>query len=200
MKRLIFLLATIIFIHHVTYSQKHVDRSPYSTRNNIDRSDIVEIEMPELNLDVRLAEDSLDMQNGVPPRFGFPHIVDYNLKNSGTWIDLPNGDRIWFLRIHCPHAKSINLLYDKFWLPENAELYIYSPDEKCRLRMFSSKNNRGPRDLEIGFATGLILDESIILEYYEPKSVLGQGLISISNVVHGYKSFGVESSSGYPEC
>ncbi|PKP24302.1 MAG: hypothetical protein CVU03_12915 [Bacteroidetes bacterium HGW-Bacteroidetes-2] len=60
-----------------------------------------------LDLNLLEAEDQIDEQNGLPPRFGFPKDVDYNLQNSGVWKVLSNGDRIWRLKIICQDALSI---------------------------------------------------------------------------------------------
>ncbi len=200
MKRVIFLSITIFFCCQLTYTQIHINRIPFSSRNYINSSIIPKKELPELDIASLLAEDVLDEQNGIPPRFGYAHEVDYDLKNSGIWKQLPNGDKIWFLNIVCPYATSINLLYDRFWLPENAEFYIYSNDKNSKLGMFSNRNNKGSRDITKGFATGLIFRESIVLEYYEPKEVVGQGIISIVKVVHGYKGFGTEDFGDSGDC
>jgi hypothetical protein len=55
--------------------------------------------MPTLNMTAIHQEDASDEANGLPPRFGYPHPVNYNLNNSGEWISLPNGDKIWRLNI-----------------------------------------------------------------------------------------------------
>lgn len=196
MKKNLFILTSIILLLYcqLTYNQIHIDKPPYSSRNNVAISIIPKKELPELDLALLLEEDIIDEQNGAPPRFGYAHVVDYNLENSGIWFQLPNGDRIWFLRIICPNALSVNLLYDRFWLPENAEFYIYSCDMRNKLGMFSNRNNKGPRELSRGFATGLIFNDTIILEYYEPKEVSAEGIISIARVVHGYKEIGFGDS------
>jgi hypothetical protein len=132
-------------------------------------------------------EDKDDEQNGLPPRFGYKHKVDYNLDNSGTWISLPNGDRMWHLEIYCPAALSVNLLYNKFWLPEGAKFFIYSNDKKHSIGAFTSVNNKSTKENPHGFATGLVYGEKITLEYYLPESVKETGIISIACVVHGYR-------------
>ena len=123
----------------------------------------------------------------MPPRFGHRYKVDYNLKNSGTWFTLPDGDRIWRLNISSPGALSINLLYDKFHIPDGAKFFVYSNNKKHILGAFTSQNNRSERDAVQGFATGLIYNDAIILEYYLPKSVTEEGDISIAYVIQGYR-------------
>ena len=54
-------------------------------------------------------EDSLTDNSGTAPwRFGFNNNTNINISNSGTWINLPNGDRIWQLVVVCKNALTIN--------------------------------------------------------------------------------------------
>ena len=145
------------------------------------------VTMPELNLATINKEDSIDNENGMPPRFGYPHKVNLNLENAGEWKVLPNGDRLWNLIITCPGAKSINLLYDKYWLPKGAKLFVYSKDKTRTIGAFTSRNNKGAKDELRGFATGLVYSDTVVVEYFEPKDVSYNGVISISHVVQGYR-------------
>ncbi|WP_347373590.1 trypsin-like peptidase domain-containing protein [Aequorivita sp. Q41] len=142
--------------------------------------------LPPLNLSTIASEDIMDEQNGLPPRFGVPVDVNYNLTNSGIWTILPNNDRIWRLKVTCSEAVSINLLYDQFWLPEGAKLHLYTQDKTQMLGAFTSENNRGTNNNPSKFTTGLLFDESIILELYEPKNVENLSVLSIDKVVQGY--------------
>jgi len=147
--------------------------------------------MSQIDLETLSLEDKIDEKLGIPPRFGYPHEVDFTLENSGIWFDLPNGDKLWKLEIYCPGALSINLLYDKFWLPEGAKFFVYSSDKKHHIGAFTSNNNFGSKEELRGFATGLIYGERIVLEYYLPNEVLEQGVISVSHIVQGYRYINV---------
>lgn len=47
--------------------------------------------MPRLDMDRIQEEDERDEQDGLPPRFGYPHKVNFNLTKSGSWTSLPTG-------------------------------------------------------------------------------------------------------------
>lgn len=132
-------------------------------------------------------EDKTDSLRRLPPRFGIPHQVDFNQNNSGVWVELGNGDRVWLLEIECCGAKSINILFDDFYLPPSSTLHIYNKDSRQLLNRFTSINNRGTQEDNKGFCTGLIFDNHLILEYYEPCVVKNEGKISIDKIVHGYR-------------
>lgn len=78
--------------------------------------------------------------------------------------DLPNGDKIWRLIIHCPGSLSINLLYNKFWIPADAKFFIYSNDKKYSIGAITAANNKGDSINVQGFATGLVYGDTVTLE------------------------------------
>ena len=54
--------------------------------------------LPHVDKDALLMEDKIEMAKEVPYRFGTPIEVQYNLGNSGVWVDVTKG-RIWRLSI-----------------------------------------------------------------------------------------------------
>lgn len=143
--------------------------------------------LPKVDLGKLQREDAETDALGIAPRFGYPHKVVYTLENSGEWTTLEDGGRIWRLILRCPEALSINLLYNRFWLPEGGKLFLYTPDEVQTIGAFTSYNNTGTREAPGGFATSLLFGDEVVVEYYEPRAVRGQGIIDISTVVHGYR-------------
>lgn len=158
--------------------------TPYTFNSDI-KSVIPLKVMPAINLAKVKAEDANDVKGEVAPRFGILHDVNYTLTNSGLWEILPNGDRLWRLRIKAPDARTINLNYNKYDLPAGAKLFIYgSPKATTVLGPFTSDNERANDQ----FATGFTYGEECTIEYYEPAAVVGQGEIEIEGVIHGYRS------------
>ncbi len=197
MKKTLF-LSLFCFVLSPTIAQISTNEQPVSFNRSVGEllknREIDSRTMPALNMEQIRKEDSEDEQNGVPPRFGFPHKVDFNLTNSGTWVTLPDGSRIWRLSIRCLEALSINLLYDRFWIPDRAKLFIYTNDRRHKIGAFTSRNNKGPTHDIQGFATGLVYGDEVTLEYYLPAGVKEQGVISVAQVVHGYRFIDIEIS------
>lgn len=188
------ILTLIMFLsYHVTNGQITTMEEPISFRY---RSDIPTLSKSERTMKSFVAldmerierEDAEDEKNGLPPRFGYSHQIDYTLDNSGEWVTLPDGDKIWRLTIFCQDAQSINLLYDRFWIPDGAKFFVYNNDRNQVIGAVTSANNKSSRNNVQGFATGLVFGDQITLEYYLPSGVREIGIISISNVVHGYRS------------
>lgn len=154
--------------------------------------------MPELDLSMVEAEDMENEEKGMPFRFGYKHKVHYDLNNSGIWYKLPNGDKLWQLNVVCPHALSVNVCYDKFWIPEGGKFFVYSKDRKQSIGAFTSKNNKGDREHLRGFATELIYGSDVVLEYYQPNEVSADAIISLDCIIHGYRN--VKAGNGSLPC
>ncbi|MDD3280478.1 MAG: T9SS type A sorting domain-containing protein [Bacteroidales bacterium] len=168
---------------------------PYSFQHEVLKDNVPVQHLPFVDNQTLLTEETAQISRETFV-FGKEFEVDYNLLNAGVWTDLANGDRLWRLGISSENAYSLNLIFNKFYLPETAELFIYTKDKSYVLGAFTAKNNIPERV----FSTTLLPGDEIVIEYYEPKEVKGQGLIHLSTIVHGYKDFffkgGVYGSSG----
>ena len=152
------------------------------------------IELAKLDMQKIATEDKINDSILQPFRYGIAIEVNLNLNNSGEWFTLEDGNRIWRLTIHCPEAKSIHLTYDKFWIPEGGVLFIYDNDKTSFIGGFNKENNRGTKEKPSKFATSLIFSDAIVLEYFEPKEVSNESIISISNVIYGYRNLPDENN------
>lgn len=140
--------------------------------------------MPGFDLQAIQEQDRInDAAKDAPWRFGYKYDTEIDF-NDGVWIDLPNENRLWRTDIVCEGAMTINLLFEDFYMPEGAFLYLYDADKTNRVGAYTSRNNR-PDGL---LGTELVHGEHIIVEYYEPKSARGLGHFTIEDVVHGYRS------------
>jgi len=115
--KLIIFLGLLVF-SILAKAQISTREVPIGFKHNFRREQISEIVMPAVDILKLQAEDKEEVELGLPPRFGFTHTVNFNLLDTGQWHTLENGDKICLLSIVCPKALSINILYDKFWVPE----------------------------------------------------------------------------------
>jgi lysyl endopeptidase len=155
--------------------------------------------LPALDLRAVEQEDLADEASGLPPRFGYPYEVHYNLENSGIWEDYPGGGRVWRLKVTAPEAISINFCYSDWAIPEGGKVWVYSADRRHVIGTFTERNAHP----DGGYATGLVYGDEVILEYFEPQAASGEGRIALSRIVHGYRYVhqlveldGVEESFG----
>lgn len=158
-----------------------------------DLSEIVPTaEMPPVDVQAYMTEDA-QAGKDTPYRFGAPHDVSLNPDNAGVWSSVPGG-RVWRLRISSPGAHSINILYDQFHMPEGGEFFVYNDDRDYLIGAFTDYNNKA----DGWFATQPVPGGAVTLEYYEPSSAGGEGVISIFRVVHAYRNlFGKRALDDY---
>lgn len=115
--------------------------------------------------------------------FGRGIPVDINVVLRGTWYPLKNGmGRILKLGIKSPTAFSLNLLFDRFWLPTGAELYIHGQTAMLGAYTASVNNKR-----HMKFATTPLPGSFLLIEYYSPEYVTEDPILHISSVVHGFR-------------
>ncbi len=147
----------------------------------------VAVHLPSVDVATLLQEDAARAAQGLkgPFRFGFTHPTDLTLANSGSWFTMPNGDRVWRLQLHCPEAFSINLQFSNYVIPEGARMFLYNEAGMVR-GSFTAQSNPG----HTAFGTAPLEGDHITVEYIEPPAVAGQGQLTISSVIHGYRLLG----------
>ena len=109
-------LIIITLTSHFLIGQNTQAGRPYSLDHNI-FIESIEVEMPKLDIDQLLEEDR-NSPPATPFRYGYKFNVDFSLNNSGDWIELNNGDRIWKLSIYTKDAYAICLEYDQFYFSD----------------------------------------------------------------------------------
>ena len=172
----------IILMLSLSFNQESKGGIPYSITNNLSVLNTEKLIMPKINI-IELLDEDQNRPPATPFRYGYKFDVNISLNNSGEWLDLQNGDRVWRLSISSEEAYAICLEYDSFYLPEGALFYIYSEDGSMISGGYSSDNNQ----TDMLFSTPLVKGDLIHLEYFEPNEVYGEGIINIDYVIHDYK-------------
>ena len=139
--------------------------------------------MPAFDLEKQLGEDLINQTNKVGPfRFGYEHITNYSLQNSGTWQTTDEGDKVWKIKFSSPGALSMNVIFNDFFIPKGGSVHLYNKETNMVVGAYTAKNNNANNML----GSDLIKGETVVIEYFEPSEVAGQGRLLIGMVVHGY--------------
>ena len=139
--------------------------------------------MPKVDVERLKAEDrerEKDLKHPGPKRFAVGVKAAFTLENSGTWQNLPDG-RLWRLRIQSPGAKSHNLGFTRYEMPEGAKLWVYDPSHKHVEGPYTSAN-RSPAG---SLWTPVIEGDEIVIEVFVPTGVAMPG-IELTRVNQGY--------------
>jgi len=118
MKTLFILILLSIFPFQIEAEHYDYQFKPKSLDKNIKKNiknskNIGTEVLPVPNIDSVLKDDEMQKKD-LHNRFGIPMKTSFNLENSGTWDSLPNGDRIWRLRIKSEKAFTLNFTFEKF--------------------------------------------------------------------------------------
>jgi hypothetical protein len=165
-------------------AQISVKGDPYSNKAQ-KLNEMQSVKMSSFDVDKMKREDLFESQyKDIPPRFGKDFDVNIGYTNSGTFDVLPDGSKIWRLSIKSPGAISINLIFDKFYLPKNTTMFVYNVDKSHVLGAFTDLNNNDNRL----FSTAPVKGDEIIIEYNSPAYVSELPQINLSKVIHGYQN------------
>lgn len=121
-------------------------------------------------------------QNMLKP-FHFAHSFDVSIttKNSGNWYS--DGEvNVWQLRIRSSGAYSLNLILDRYNLPENARLFLISAKTGEIKGAYTSANNSESQVLAIEPLEG----DELLIQYEEPVKSIFPGEFRIIKVSHDF--------------
>lgn len=186
--RFLQIIVLIIFMICNLKAQKSERGTPISfQKNQIKKiSKIQTVKMPSFSVTDMLKEDSINTKTDKPFRFAKGFMVNYSIRNSGTWDTLYYGDKLWRLVLKSPGAFSINIIFSEYHIPDGAKVFIYSKDSSNIIGAFTSKNNSESNIL----ATLPVKGDEIIIEYFEPKDVAYLGHLTVGKISHDYIGMG----------
>lgn len=111
-----------------------------------------------------------------------------NMQQHGTWEQLPNGDRIWRLKL-CADSKiltGIGIHADKtINIPDGGKLFFYSDDKKYVVGPVTEPNVKNAKQLMINTIPG----KNIWVEYYEPSSQKDKSVFNIDALLYRFVEY-----------
>ncbi|MGE0079635.1 MAG: putative Ig domain-containing protein [Bacteroidales bacterium] len=176
----------LLFYSNALLAQKSEGGTPpsfkYSSKELDGTIDAVKVTIP-FTVEELKARDRYDQEKfGTPPCFAKNIDIDYNMTNSGSWTTLPDGQKIWRLRIKADGAMAIILSYNNFLIPEGASLFVYNAEHTQVIGSFTSETN----PLGGSFSTEMVAGDDVILEYVAPKAMTTESYTNVSIDGVGY--------------
>ncbi len=143
------------------------------------------LDMHEIETIVKQGKDE-----NIPFRFGVGFDTHITLAD-GEWRSVKNG-RLWTMTFASKGAYSINFVFNDFYLPEGAELYISNEKVDMLYGPVTSKENT-----ENGhFLTDLIKGDKVTIYLFEPSNKINKTRLTIKRVVHAYKNMFSDAAYG----
>ena len=178
-----FLLFVAAMVSLNTFAQVSHGGTPFNWEDKHVPSQITFVPMPVIALEALQAEEAIvDQYKEAPFRFGYEHETDFS-EQSASWFEIGNGKSIWQLGIHCPDARSINLLFENFNLPKGSEMFIWSNDREEYIGSFNHLNNHESGVL----ATTVLQSSMVVVEVIAANEVKSNVHFNLTQVVHGYR-------------
>lgn len=183
MKR-IFLSICIFSLCTLFYSvqaQMSYGGSPRSFKYALS-ANIPTIEMEPIDREALIAANPAVKGQALP--IGIVTSIDYSMDNCGMVDYLPNGDKIWRVWVKCPEATHTSINFSKFVIPEEADLFFYTPDREFIIGKFTHRNQMEGET----FYPQDIPGSEFIIEYYEPAHAKFNGILEMDQVIQGYRN------------
>ncbi len=186
MFRTLLLAALASTMSTVGMAQISVGGSPYGLRAGLSLQNVPTAYAAPFDAAATAVEDSIGKAHNRSPMYGRVLDVNADLNDAGVWTEMPDGGRMWRLRVTSTGALATELFFTDMFLPSGASLYVYSDDGQQVLGGFTTYNNRPSRL----FSTAQLMGPSSIVEYDEPAAAAGLGSLRISSVGHAYRMVG----------
>ena len=187
-KIVLFVLSVVALLVSATvYSQNQ----PVSFKHSELLSEIDNVVVASPDMVQIMNEDAQNEKNGVMYRTGVGLDVNVNMQNCGTTDILADGTKVWRLKLTSYGAMALKLMFDYFYIPDGASLFVYN-ENRLQLMELTSKDNPKYGNY---FSPRFVQGGDAYLEYVQPVSVVGTPRLEMSTVMYHYR--GVESFVGY---
>ncbi|HEY0978569.1 MAG TPA: hypothetical protein VGE21_13940, partial [Flavobacteriales bacterium] len=144
---------------------------PAALRLSLERTELPTVHADAFDAARVASEDAASALDRVRPAYARFLALRHGGLQHGVWTELPNGDRVWRLRVSSEGALATELHFSEFRLPAGAALFVYTEDASEVLGGYEASTA-----LPDGtFSTGLLPGSTCIVEYDEPAAVTGQG-------------------------
>ena len=183
----LFLISLIIILsvnNKVCFAQISNGGTPYSIMFQAENNyQSIKFDSPDIK-SISEEDQINEASNPVAPRrMGTSVKINKNMSNSGSWTIIPEVGKIWRLRLIIDGALALGVYYDDFFIPEGGELFLYNHDKSQIIGAFTANNN--PKGNL--FSTEFIEGDIVTIEYFQPKDIITEARISISELAFAYR-------------
>lgn len=172
-----------IFIASVS-GQETTGALPPSVRFGLDTHDLPTLQAAPFDADLVAADDRHRDADGDLSLYARFVVANASLDRDGLWTELPDGSRIWRVRVLSTGAQAMELFFSDTYLPQGAQVYVYDEHAEQVLGGYTKLHvTEGGH-----FSTGMVFGEACIVEYEEPAEVRGEGSLHLVKVAHAYRN------------
>lgn len=108
---------------------------------------------------------------------------EVDMNNAGEWEYHADGSKTWYYAFSSPGALAMSVIFDYFYLPEGAQLFLYSTDKSWIEGPYTAAQNKEHHLFRTGDAWG----DQAVLEYRQPAGVTSEPQLVLRGVVHYFR-------------
>ncbi|MFV0469347.1 MAG: protease, partial [Dysgonomonas sp.] len=127
-------------------------------------------------------EDAITNKTGMPLRFAQAIHADLDIDKNGKWSTLDDGQKIWQLPISSPGANGLIVSFSEMYIPEGAQLFIYTADKSQIVGAYTHNENRNGGV----FDSPVLFQDEVILEYVASTISTEEPRIKLSDIGYVY--------------
>ena len=137
------------------------------------------------SMDEIKAEDLERDRNGMFYRIGVASAASITPASSGLWITLPNGDKLWQLKVKATGAEALSFLFSTFKLYDNASFWVQDMQGKALYRKLTKS------DVLVHFQqhVELCFGDEMVLNLLEPAGAKASEFY-LDQIMYDYRSTG----------
>lgn len=177
------ILFALFFLSTCSLLAQKIDKRIARTQTSL--KDVQQIIMPPLDNEALLTAEMERREPGIAPRFAENIEVEISPATHGTWEVLDNGNSLWRLQIISHDAKSLNLGFIKFFMPDGGTLILYSPDYQRVMGPFTPSDNEEHEELW----TPVLDGDRLVIEVQIPSHYQAFLELELKSVNHDFLGF-----------
>ena len=172
-----YIFIIIFLLNHISYAQISQGGQPYSFSHQMAQPKMVTIDEQQVDISILSKDcDAMTFAQFLP--------VGITLKDD-VWQKTKTNDgrMVYRLAIKSANAQAVGAYLSEVFIPQGAELFIYSPDHKQLIGAFTSFNNHASALLP----TEYIIGQELVIEYIEPIAVVGEGKFIVNELLYAFR-------------
>jgi hypothetical protein len=176
------LFISLLLIAITGFGQLRIDRQPrsFAEGQKVEALPIIHLQKPDMQ---KIEQEDIEAESQFKMRrFGVLLPVGQSLFDVAHTTTTKDGT-IYLARFTAEDALALSLYSNNFYLPEGGELYLYTADKSQIIGAFTAQNNYELRT----FATELLLDDNIVIEYFQPSWQSDKATIEITEICYAYR-------------
>lgn len=180
-KKLLSLGIAVLFGSFSFFAQNELKvQTKYEINKNVPTQYITPPNMEQVK-----AEDLQRDRNGQFYRIGIATYTNVTPSNGGLWRTLPNGDRLWQMKVKAPGAEALSFIFETFKLYDDASFWVQSMDGKLLRKKLTRADVLDHFQQHIALCFG----DEMVLNLLEPKGTKASEF-KLEQVMYGYRSTG----------